>query len=70
VDTVVTRCRDRETDKKRVTEEIYDAGDARQRNSDVEHMAARWCHGRENAHKLAAAENLVRPKYSLSSFLI
>jgi hypothetical protein len=30
MDTVVTLCRGRETDEKRVTAEIYDAGNARQ----------------------------------------
>jgi hypothetical protein len=35
VDTVVKRCRGREIDKKRVATEIYDAGNARQRDDDV-----------------------------------
>jgi hypothetical protein len=43
VDTVVTRCRGRETDEKRVAAEIYDAGDARQHDGD-----AKWTAGRSS----------------------
>jgi hypothetical protein len=35
MDTVVTRCRGREIDKKCVAAEIYDAGNARQRDGDA-----------------------------------
>jgi hypothetical protein len=63
VDTVLTRCRGRATDEKRVVAEIYDAGDARQYDGDAERMGAKRCHGKENVHKRVAAENLARPKY-------
>jgi hypothetical protein len=52
VDTVVTRCRCREKDEKRVAAEIYDAGDARQCDGDAKRTAGRsslspflylWC---------------------------
>jgi hypothetical protein len=39
VDTVVTRCRGRETDEKCVTAEIYDARNARQRDGDAKRTA-------------------------------
>jgi hypothetical protein len=39
VDTVVTLCRGRETNEKRVAVEIYDAGNARQHNGDAKRMA-------------------------------
>jgi hypothetical protein len=35
MDTVVTRCRGRETDEKRVMVAIYDAGNTRQRDGDA-----------------------------------
>jgi hypothetical protein len=35
VDTVVTRCRGRENDKKYVTAEMYDARNTRQRDDDA-----------------------------------
>jgi hypothetical protein len=35
MDTVVTRCRGRETDEKRVETEIYDARNTRQRDGDA-----------------------------------
>jgi hypothetical protein len=35
MDTVVTRCRGREIDQKRIAAEIYDAGNARQRDGDA-----------------------------------
>jgi hypothetical protein len=38
VDTVVTRCRGRENDEKRVAAEIYDAGNARQRDGGAKRM--------------------------------
>jgi hypothetical protein len=46
VDTVVTRCRGREIGEKHVMTEIYDVGDARQRDGYAERMAARRCRGR------------------------
>jgi hypothetical protein len=39
VDTVVTRCRGSETDEKRVATEIYDTGNARQRDGDAKRTA-------------------------------
>jgi hypothetical protein len=39
MDTVVTRCRGSETDEKRVATEIYDAGNARQRDGDAKRTA-------------------------------
>jgi hypothetical protein len=41
MDTVVTRCRGSETDKKRVATQIYDAGNARQRDADAKRTAGR-----------------------------
>jgi hypothetical protein len=41
VDIVVTRCRDSETDEKRVATEIYDAGNARQRDGDAKRTVGR-----------------------------
>jgi hypothetical protein len=41
VDIVVTRCRDSETDEKRVATEIYDAGNTRQRDDDAKRTAGR-----------------------------
>jgi hypothetical protein len=41
MDTVVTRCRGSETDEKCVATEIYDAGNARQRDGDVKWTAGR-----------------------------
>jgi hypothetical protein len=40
VDTVVTRCRSRENDEKRVAAEIYDAGNARQRDGGAKRMTS------------------------------
>jgi hypothetical protein len=39
VEIVVTRCRGRETDEKRIATEIYDAGDARQDDGDAKQTA-------------------------------
>jgi hypothetical protein len=39
VDIVVTHCHGREIDEKRVAAEIYDAGNARQRDGDAKRMA-------------------------------
>jgi hypothetical protein len=41
VDTVVTRCRCRETDKKRVEAEIYDAENTRRRDGDAKRTVGR-----------------------------
>jgi hypothetical protein len=41
MDTVVTRYRGREIDEKDVAVEIYDAGNARQRDGDAK-LTARW----------------------------
>jgi hypothetical protein len=38
MDTVVKLCRGRETDEKRVAAEIYDAGNARQRDGNAKRM--------------------------------
>jgi hypothetical protein len=59
MDIVVTRCRGSETDEKRVATEIYDAGNARQRDSDAKRTAGRssmslfFCGAACTAHKAA-----------------